>query len=222
MTFPILTYLVLIGAHWTNYPVEGLTTHPAPISSTESQGVVMSEVWKVIPGYEGIYEVSDFGRVKSILRTDRFGRTRGGMFLSPGLGKNGYYTVALCKNGKQKSRNVHKLVMEAFVGKSEKVVNHIDGVRSNNNLSNLEYVTQRENVILGKLSQLNKSKSADYAGVSLVKSTGNFEVRKVIERKAYYLGVYNSQSDAHRVYESVTNEVEAIEFRRRHIKVRHA
>ena len=105
-------------------------------------------MWKDIKDYDGIYQVSDDGQVRRILKG---GRTK------PVKCKDGlYYTVSLSKNGKYTSFNVHRLVAEAFlerpVGTTE--VNHKDGDKHNNNLENLEWVTQKENLIHA-MQQLN-------------------------------------------------------------------
>lgn len=98
-------------------------------------------MWKDIKGYEGLYQVSDEGNVRRILKSGNTKQVK----CKDGL----YYTVSLSKNGRYKSFNVHRLVAEAFLdrpeGKTE--VNHIDGDKHNNNLSNLEWVTQQENHI---------------------------------------------------------------------------
>lgn len=100
------------------------------------------DMWKPVVGYEGLYEVSDQGEVRRILKD---GRTRP-MKIYKG---NKYHTVCLCKNGVGTTSNVHRLVAEAFIGKSEKKkeINHKDGNKHNNRADNLEWVTQRENLI---------------------------------------------------------------------------
>lgn len=109
------------------------------------------EKWREIPQYEGFYEVSNKGRVRSL---DRMVKVRAGglrkhhgRVLKPGIGKPGYPICALVKHGKQISKNIHQLVMLAFVGPPPKgkEINHIDGDKTNNNLENLEYVTSRQN-----------------------------------------------------------------------------
>ena len=106
------------------------------------------EVWLPVRDYEGLYEVSNYGRVKSLPRTT----TKGGI-LTPHINtRNGYCYVQLSKNGIGKTKRVHKLVMMAFnpapVGdKYDKnyTIDHIDGDKTNNRLDNLEWVTQSEN-----------------------------------------------------------------------------
>ena len=95
-----------------------------------------TEVWAQIKGYEGLYWISNFGRVM-----------RKKKILSNAVA-NGYYFVHLCKDGFVAKKYVHRLVAEAFVPNLDKKpeVNHIDGNKKNNNTDNLEWCTQQENV----------------------------------------------------------------------------
>ena len=101
------------------------------------------EIWKWIFGYEGLYQVSNFGRVKSF--NGRWGSVQ---ILKPVLQKNGYLTVSLCKNGKLKTVKIHRLVAETFLTNSDNLpeVNHKDGNKLNNCVENLEWCTGKENV----------------------------------------------------------------------------
>lgn len=111
------------------------------------------ETWKPVVGYEGKYEVSDLGRVRSVTRTiTQLGRggvpfSRGvvGRVLRPGVASNGYPTVAI---GRYNTRTVHSLVAEAFLGPCPAgcEVLHLDGTRTNSVLSNLRYGTRSENI----------------------------------------------------------------------------
>jgi hypothetical protein len=108
------------------------------------------EHWLPVVGYEGFYEVSSSGQVKALARTDRFNKKWPERILSTwGNGGRGYRykNVALCKNGKARKFQVHRLVAEAFIpnerGKPQ--VNHKDGDPSNNCVENLEWVTNGEN-----------------------------------------------------------------------------
>jgi hypothetical protein len=115
------------------------------------------EIWKDIPGYEGLYQVSNFGRVKSL---NNYRKKI--ILLKPQKDKKDYLIVNLCKKGKLKAKKVHKLVAEAFVSKEyikkykneninyEKIeVNHIDENKSNNHYSNLEWCTHSYNTHYG-------------------------------------------------------------------------
>lgn len=101
-------------------------------------------MWKDIKGYEGYYQVSDDGHVRRILKD---GSTKVLKNRKNRAAK--YYTVCLSKNCEKKAFNVHRLVAETFLGVPDGAleVNHKDGDKLNNNLDNLEWVTQKENLI---------------------------------------------------------------------------
>ena len=106
-------------------------------------------MWKDIKEYEGLYQVSDSGQVKSLSRHVENGST-GGMILKerllkPCLCKNGYLYVVLSKNHIKKNYYIHRLVATAFLSETNSTVNHKDGNKHNNSLSNLEFVSYSEN-----------------------------------------------------------------------------
>jgi len=110
------------------------------------------EIWKDIKGYEGLYQVSNMGRVKSLERTviRKNGRkfTVRERILKPFPNHKGYLQVSLCDSrGKEKTVKVHRLVCEAFYKNPENkpCVNHIDEDKTNNAASNLEWCTYKEN-----------------------------------------------------------------------------
>lgn len=109
----------------------------------------MSEVWKDVKGFEGIYEISNFGRCKSKKRNTKFKSIFKEKILVPKISQNGYLRCGLSKNGIVKSRLIHRLVAIHFVDNPENkpFVNHIDGNKQNNNAWNLEWCTQSENLI---------------------------------------------------------------------------
>ena len=106
-----------------------------------------NEVWKDVVGFEGLYKVSDRGNVRSVERRDSIGRKVGGRIMKPIPNANGYIRVGLCKNGIRKNKRVHRLVAEAFIPNPEKLpeVNHKDEIKTNNELSNLEWCTKEYN-----------------------------------------------------------------------------
>lgn len=111
-----------------------------------------TETWKPIDGYEGLYEVSNMGRVKRLDSSvaSRWGKTRihKGSILKPIPDKDGYLKKQLYKNGKGKYCFIHRLVANAFIEnpKGKLQVNHKDGNKSNNHAENLDWVTQSENM----------------------------------------------------------------------------
>lgn len=111
----------------------------------------MEEIWKDIEGYEGLYQVSNLGRVKSLERKCKVlngYRTVNERIRSLNKNRYGYITVSLNKNNKTKICTIHRLVAIAFIENPENKiqVNHIDGDKSNNTVDNLEWVSQEENM----------------------------------------------------------------------------
>lgn len=115
----------------------------------------ITEVWKPIVGYEGYYEISSFGRVKTVERKIPHPSLVNGAkyktirerIRKPNIMK-GYHCVALIKDGDRKVYRIHRLVIEHFgehQPSDEYQVNHIDGDKSNNRIDNLEWVTPLEN-----------------------------------------------------------------------------
>ena len=109
----------------------------------------MKEIWKDIEGYEGLYQVSNYGRIYSLERTDSCGRKRGGCIRAPQQLPTGYYIVALFKNGVSKIFLLHRLVASHFLPNPSRlpVVNHKDRNPANNSVDNLEWCTQSYNVL---------------------------------------------------------------------------
>ncbi|HEL1567092.1 TPA: HNH endonuclease [Streptococcus suis] len=119
------------------------------------------EVWKDINGYEKLYQISSAGVVKSKDRyiIDKNGNTifKRGRILKGVKDRDGYYYVSLYKNGKRRGWYIHRLVALHFVkGDTTLVVNHKDGKKENNSASNLEWVTQAQNILHAYEKGLNK------------------------------------------------------------------
>ena len=143
------------------------------------------EVWKYVAGYEGLYQVSNKGNVYRVYRTRALGRKRGGRMLKPGYTSRGYLQVNLYKNGKPKSRTVHRLVAETFLPNPNGLpqVNHRDEVKDNNNVENLEWCTSKYNNSYGtRLERLSKKvRAVNIKTGEVVKFNSLIEV----ERKGY-------------------------------------
>lgn len=108
----------------------------------------MEEVWLPVNGYEGIYEVSNIGRVRSVSRKDSYGRFHKSQYKSTRVNpRTGYPVVHLAKDGEKKLREVHRLVAEAFIPNPEnkREVDHINTIRVDNRVENLRWVTSSEN-----------------------------------------------------------------------------
>ena len=156
------------------------------------------EEFRSIPGYEGLYEVSNFGNVKSLGNN----RTRKEKILKLILTDRGYYKVDLHKYGKIKTIKIHILVAMAFLGHKPDgtqkiVVDHIDNNPLNNNLTNLQLISQRENV-----SKDRKNGSSQYTGVSWGKNTNKWRSIIYINNKVKHLGLFTLEEDAAKAYQN--------------------
>lgn len=109
----------------------------------------MNEIWKDIAGFEGLYQVSNKGNVRSL---DRYINSPNGRRLTKGkllshnkTNGNGYKICRLCKDGKQYCKYFHRLVAECFLDENGDVINHKNGNKGDNRASNLEWVSQKDN-----------------------------------------------------------------------------
>ncbi len=134
----------------------------------------MQEVWKPVSGFESLYEVSNLGRVRSLDRLcqhkDGNATRRAGRILKPGL-RAGYPFVQLCDNESKRQAHVHRLVADAFCVKPEgcNVVNHLDGTRTNNEATNLEWTTNKGNAKHAYETGLNRIRIGEIKNVSKLK-----------------------------------------------------
>lgn len=141
------------------------------------------EEWKPIPGYDGMYEISNWGRVRSY-QLDSNGR-----ILSPKRDRYGYNTVNLYKDRKMKTIAIHRLVAEAFIPNPSgfPVVNHKDEHKENNCVSNLEWCTQKYNISYGTGLQRRAEKLSkpvvqfDKTGVFIAEYSSTQEASRVTD-----------------------------------------
>ena len=144
---------------------------------------MMEEIWKDIEGYEGHYQVSNLGRVRSLDRiiicSSKFGkafeRKVKGRILSPGIDTKGYYFVNLKKGGITLEARNHRLVAAAFVDGcfDGAVVNHKDENKQNNVCSNLEWVTFADNLNYGTARQRSTEGHGNSIPIELTDCNGN-------------------------------------------------
>ena len=108
---------------------------------------VESEVWKPVVGYEGLYEVSNIGRVRSI----NYHKSGKAKVMSPSFNTWGYLIVDLRKNNKRHSYAVHRLVAFAFIPNPDNFpeINHKNEIKTDNNVENLEWCTRKYNINYG-------------------------------------------------------------------------
>jgi hypothetical protein len=156
----------------------------------------MQEEFRDVEGYEGLYQVSNLGRVKG------FKRCSNGKILKLGNNGKGYLQVCLCKKGiKQKSVKVHQLVAITFLNHThcghKLVVNHKDFNRLNNNLDNLEIVTARENS-----NKKHLKSSSQYTGVSWYARLNKWVSQITINGEVTYLGLFINEEEASKAYQN--------------------
>ena len=117
----------------------------------------MTEIWKNIEGYEGKYQVSNLGRVKSMIGQEKV--------LHPKKHRNGHLQIGLHKDKKRKTMYIHRLVAQAFITNPDNLpcVNHKDENPNNNNVDNLEWCTQKYNCNYGtRVDRIMETKKQQY------------------------------------------------------------
>lgn len=154
------------------------------------------ETWKKVKGYEGLYEVSNTGNVKSLPRNT----TQGGILKTSIT--SGYICCGLWKDGKGKMVKVHRLIADAFIENKKNLpqVNHIDGSKINNVVGNLEWVTSRENATHREIK--NSKKKSKCAGVSYSEYKGKkyWKSFSYYKGKVIHIGSFNNEEDASKAY----------------------
>lgn len=156
------------------------------------------EIWKDIPNYEGLYQVSNLGNVKSL----NYNNSGHELLLKDGLDSKGYCNVRLSKNKVAKTKRVHQLVAIAFLnhtpdGTNKLVVDHINNIKADNRLENLQILTNRENISKGKGCFL-----SNYKGVTWEKSRNKWKSRIRINGKLKHLGYFINELEASNAYQN--------------------
>ena len=159
------------------------------------------EIWKDIPGYENLYQVSNSGNVKSLLRKGRLNER----ILKPSFVGKGYLSVILYTHCKRRCLTVHKLVAMAFLNHKpdgmKLVVDHINNIKTDNRVENLQLTTQRANCYTHHKS------SSKYTGVSWGKLTKKWMAQIHINGKKIHLGLFDVEHDAHLAYQKKLKEI---------------
>lgn len=160
----------------------------------------MEEIFKDIKDYEGLYQISNLGTVKSLDRISPDGRNLKGVVLEKALSL-GYHYVNLTKNGIGIKHRVHKLVAIHFLDHKpcgyDIVINHKDFNRQNNNVNNLELISARDNTNQEHLPSVSK-----YIGVAWHKKNSKWQSQIRINGKRKYLGQFENEYEAHLAYKN--------------------
>ena len=155
------------------------------------------EIFQDIPGYENIYQVSNKGRVKSF-------KGKKERILRAGVFSNGYLGVVLAKENRAISFTVHKLMAITFLNHTQNgnniVVDHIDNNKLNNNLENLQLISNRLNC------SKDKKGTSKYTGVSWNTSVGKWYAHIVLNSKRIHLGIYDDELEASIAYNNALND----------------
>ena len=153
----------------------------------------MLEIWKEIKDYEGLYQVSNLGRVKSLVyKKERILKSSN---------RKGYPQVYLCENYIKKTFRVHQLVAMEFLGYKPNgynglFVDHINNIRIDNRVENLQLVTNRKNC------SKDRNGSSKYTGVSWSKKMNKWKVQIHFNAKTKHLGYFNNELEASNVYQN--------------------
>jgi len=159
------------------------------------------EIWLPIKGYEGRYEISNLGRVKSLI-------LKVAKILRPGLNGKGYPSVSLHKSGSAKSWRVHALVAAAFLGHTpdgttKVCVDHINNIRTDNRAENLQLISNRENMHKNP----HKNKTSKYIGVSYCKWRSRWRAKITHRKIVTQLGSHKREIDAARAYKKALDRI---------------
>jgi hypothetical protein len=163
---------------------------------------MIEEIYKDIPEYEGLYQVSNLGNVKSL----NYKRSKKEIALIKSSGVSNYDTVVLRKNNKSKTRYVHHLVAIVFLNHIPNgykiVINHKNFIRKDNRVENLEIITQRENA-----NQKHLSSSSKYLGVHFCNTIKKYRSQITINGKQKFLGNFECEIDASNTYNNALKQL---------------
>lgn len=162
---------------------------------------IMKEIWKDIPGYEGLYQVSNLGQVKSLERVvhEKNGKTKTiheRLLSQNKTNGNGYKIVCLSKDGVKNNKYIHRIVACTFMSNHNEVVHHVNEDKGDNRLENLQHVTQRYNTSVGR-----KGNTSKYTGVYCNKSNNKWISGININGKRKHLGYFKCELAAAAAYQ---------------------
>lgn len=163
------------------------------------------EIWEDVKGYEGLYQVSNCGRVKSLGR-HRVGRDGVKKYYKERVIKlgnfNGYRNIALWKDNRKKIIKIHRLVYQAFCGELVKglYIDHIDHDPSNNNVENLQQISHRENCSKDKWRH---NCASNFVGVS--RNGNGWRAEIMLNGENHHIGTFKTEEKAFNAYQMVLN-----------------
>lgn len=168
------------------------------------------EIWKDIPDYEGLYQISNLGRLKSL---SKILKNRWGFYNSKekiikgNITKEGYVSVKLTNLKNESNFKIHSLVCLVFFNyknskKDNLVIDHINNIKNDNRLSNLQIITNRQNC-----SKDVKNKTSKHTGVSWDKNRKKWSSKIKIDNKTINLGRHKKEYDAHLAYQKALKEL---------------
>jgi hypothetical protein len=158
------------------------------------------EIWKDILGYEGLYQVSNLGNLKSLSRkvnnphgTLSFKKEKK---IKPSNDKDGYQIVGFLKNGFRKMYRVHFLVCQEFLPKKTEInyiIDHINNIKNDNRVSNLQYISTRENT--------SKDNTNKYGFIGVYRNNKRYASKIIIDGVRLYLGSFKTAEEAGKAYQ---------------------
>ena len=152
----------------------------------------MEEIWKDIPDYDGMYQASNLGRIKSL----KYGKER---IIKNYFDGKGYFQTSLSKKSKQKTIKVHKIIALVFLNHKpcghNMYIDHINNIKTDNSIENLQIITSRENN-----NKDRKNESSKYRGVSWSKTAKKWVSKIEINRKTINLGYFDNEEEAGKYY----------------------
>jgi len=155
------------------------------------------EIFKDIPDYEGLYQASSYGNILSL----KFGKRK---ILKQTMNSSGYFQLFLSKNGKANNFRVHSLIAIAFLnhklsGYNNFVVDHINNIRTDNRLENLQIITQRENI--------SKDQSKGCVGAYYIHKRKKWLSSIYYKKRVICLGGFELEADAASAYQKALSEI---------------
>ena len=173
----------------------------------------LKKEWKSIKDYEGSYEISNYGEVKSLAKQWIAGkggiRKKKDTIMKVGINGDGYCYINLCKNGKQKSYKISLLVYDHFgKGKRNGMILQVDHINNNkliDRIDNLQLLTARQNAMKGFIQ--NGKKTSKYTGVCWYEKYKQWRAYIKIDKKQKPLGYFKDEHKAHLAYQKALKKI---------------